>query len=345
MKKVKIYGAGSIGNHLSRAFRTINYEVFICDTDKEALVRMKNEIYPSRYGDWDNKINLYLLNEIPKIEYDFVVIGTPPDSHTNLALESISDGNKNILIEKPLSFFGDSKIEILKTKIEETESQVFVGYNHVVSKSIQYLGKLIEDNKLGDVITIDVEFRENWDGIFKAHPWLDGPHESYLGFIKKGGGALSEHSHALNLWQHLALKSKFGQIKEVFPIFKFNRNNGLDYDEIAMISLKTDQNNIGRVIQDVITTPHKKTARIICEDGTIEWVCNFNKNSDRIIINKKTGEQELIDFKKTREQDFLEEVKYINKCIEGNNRTNDISFEKGYMTMKLIDKCFMNEFG
>ena len=53
MKKVKIYGAGSIGNHLSRAFRTIGYEVFVCDTDKAALERMKNEIYPSRYGAWD----------------------------------------------------------------------------------------------------------------------------------------------------------------------------------------------------------------------------------------------------------------------------------------------------
>ena len=101
MKKVKIYGAGSIGNHLSRAFRTIGYEVFVCDTDKAALERMKNEIYPSRYGAWDDNIKLFINEDMPKQKYDFVVMGTPPESHTSIALKCLDDGDTNILIEKP----------------------------------------------------------------------------------------------------------------------------------------------------------------------------------------------------------------------------------------------------
>ena len=48
--KIKIYGAGSIGNHLANASRTLGYSVDICDIDPAALERTKTQIYPSRYG-------------------------------------------------------------------------------------------------------------------------------------------------------------------------------------------------------------------------------------------------------------------------------------------------------
>ena len=56
--KARIFGAGSIGNHLSNALRKLKYEVEVIDIDQLALLRMKNEIYPSRYGEWDHNIKL-----------------------------------------------------------------------------------------------------------------------------------------------------------------------------------------------------------------------------------------------------------------------------------------------
>ena len=55
---VKIFGAGSIGNHLAHASRKIGWDVSICDLDPEALKRTRNEIYPGRYGEWDDNISL-----------------------------------------------------------------------------------------------------------------------------------------------------------------------------------------------------------------------------------------------------------------------------------------------
>ena len=57
--KVKILGAGSIGNHLAHASRKMGWCVDIYDIDANALVRTKEEIYPGRYGEWDKTINLY----------------------------------------------------------------------------------------------------------------------------------------------------------------------------------------------------------------------------------------------------------------------------------------------
>jgi predicted dehydrogenase len=100
--KVKIYGAGSIGNHLAHGCRSKEWDVLMCDINSEALKRTRHEIYPSRYGDWDPEIRLFSLDELPNEDFDLVIIGTPPDSHLNLAKEVLEETPpKVLLIEKP----------------------------------------------------------------------------------------------------------------------------------------------------------------------------------------------------------------------------------------------------
>ena len=74
----------------------------------------------------------------------------------------------------------------------------------MVGEASEKVEELIAAGGIGKIETLDVEFREFWGGIFAAHPWLDGPQDTYLGFWKRGGGASGEHSHAINLWQHIA---------------------------------------------------------------------------------------------------------------------------------------------
>ena len=60
---VKVYGAGSIGNHLAHASRSLNWNVDVVDIDEDALVRMKENIYPMRYKKWDETIGLFKLGK------------------------------------------------------------------------------------------------------------------------------------------------------------------------------------------------------------------------------------------------------------------------------------------
>ena len=55
---ILIFGAGSIGNHMAYAARKLNYDVGVTDINKKALLRMKDRIFPKRYGYWDKKIKL-----------------------------------------------------------------------------------------------------------------------------------------------------------------------------------------------------------------------------------------------------------------------------------------------
>ena len=67
MKKVKnilIFGAGSVGTHHANAARTLNCNVLICDINFSKFKYMKNNLYPKRYGNWDNKIKFVSYQDV-----------------------------------------------------------------------------------------------------------------------------------------------------------------------------------------------------------------------------------------------------------------------------------------
>ena len=103
---VKIYGAGSIGNHYAYALRRRSWKVRVFDTDQQALIRMKKKIYPNRYGEWDKNIDL--INKDDENYYDLIIIGTPPDTHLKIANKVLAKSPPKVLhVEKPFCIAGD----------------------------------------------------------------------------------------------------------------------------------------------------------------------------------------------------------------------------------------------
>ncbi len=212
--KTKIIGAGSIGNHMAHAARHMGWEVTLCDRDPAALARTRTEIYPGRYGAWNEDIEICESGSDPKGGFDLIIVGTPPDSHIELALGALEERPKAILVEKPFCTPDLAGAQSLYERAAQADVAVFTGYDHVVAQSTREVEGIVKAG-LGEIQSLDVAFREHWAGIFNAHPWLDGPADTYLGFWKRGGGASGEHSHALNLWQHFAHVAGAGRVVEV----------------------------------------------------------------------------------------------------------------------------------
>ena len=340
--KVLIYGAGSIGNHLAHASRCIGWEVAIVDIDPAALNRTRNDIYPTRYGSWDDSIDLYSPGEETQFKPELVIIGTPPDKHISLAEKALDLSPLAILIEKPLCPPSRDGLSELSKKAKILGIKIFVGYDHVVGLAAERISQLIKSQSFGEIITIDVEFREHWGGIFAAHPWLKGPEDTYLGFWEKGGGATGEHSHSLNLWQYFANLTNAGEVVTVEAIMDFVEDGKCKYDRISLMNLKTNNNLIGRVVQDVVTNPPRKQARLQFEHGFIEWSCTSNLGYDSVTyIDNDMSKPVTEKFKKTRPDDFIKELKHINHYIE--NKISDsspICLEKGCDTMSLISAAY-----
>src|SRR5688572_24467565 len=131
-RRVKIYGAGSIGNHLANASRFLGWAVDLVDTDKAALQRTQSDIYPKRYGKWDDAIGLFQSGSEPKGGYDLIFVGTPPDSHLSLARSAVREQPKAILVEKPLCPPDLAGAQELLEESTAARGPVFVGYDHVV---------------------------------------------------------------------------------------------------------------------------------------------------------------------------------------------------------------------
>lgn len=336
MKKVKILGAGSIGNHLSHASRKLEWKVDLCDVDPAALERTKTQIYPTRYGRWDEEIQLYLAHQAPQGNYDLIVIGTPPDTHMMLALQALKEKPKALLVEKPLCTPDLKGAEELYRLSKEMKIPVFVGYDHVVGLASEKVKELLGQSILGELQTLDVEFREHWGGIFNAHPWLNGPQDSYLGFWKRGGGASGEHSHAVNLWQYFAHIGGLGRVTEVTANVDYIKNEKVFYDRLCLANLRTESGLIGRVVQDVVTQPVRKWARLQGTQAAIEWQCGYQPGCDAVIEKypHQASKEHLLY--KTRPDDFIQELKHIEKALSENSAASPLSLERSLESMLVV---------
>jgi predicted dehydrogenase len=336
MLNVKILGAGSIGNHMSNASRALGWNVTLVDRDPDALLRTRSDIYPGRYGAWDEAIGLATPDEAPRGGFDLIVIGTPPDNHVDLALDALDESPRALLVEKPVCRPDLERAQELHDKAKAAGVKVFVGYDHVVGAAAAKATDILGGGSLGPLTTLDVEFREYWGGIFAAHPWLDGPHDSYLGFWQRGGGASGEHSHALNLWQHFAHCAGAGRVSEVSATLDYVNDGRTDYDRLCLLNLKTENGLVGRTVQDVVTQPPRKWARLQGENGYVEWHCGFAPGRDAVSYAAGQDAAETIEFEKTRPEDFIQELRHIADALDSAETPPDLSLTRGLDTMLVI---------
>jgi predicted dehydrogenase len=337
MKRLKVIGAGSIGNHLSHAARCLDWSVVLCDIDGEALKRTREDIYPNRYGIWDESIELCLSDDAPTGGFDFIFIGTPPDHHLERAISAMAEKPSAVLVEKPLCPPDLEGAQALFDASRDQGVPVFCGYDHAVSAGTETVVAALRAGRLGEALTLDVEFREHWAGIFDAHPWLDGPSDTYLGYWRRGGGALGEHSHALNLWQRYALELGQGRVSKVSAVLDYVEDGAVSYDRIALLNLTTETGFCGRVVQDVVTQPPKKRTYIQGSDCHIEWHNNLKPGTESIFVVTPDGERQSQEITKTRPDDFIAELRHLEATMSsGNPSASPISLDRALETMLVI---------
>ena len=279
MKKVLIFGSGSIGNHLANACRKINLSVSVTDISYKALLRMKNKIYPLRYVKWDKQIQIIKYSDIfkSKTKFDLVIVGTPPETHYSLLNKIFAKIKFNkLMVEKPLTI---SKTNINYEKLIKlsNKNKIFVGYNHSVSDSFLYFHNLIKKIKKKDLIFIDVNWKEGWSGILKAHFWNKNEFSSYLGDISRGGGSTHEHSHGLHFVVCLSKILKFKLPNQMTKFMNYKiKNKKLYYDNYVNINWKID-NFLINYTSDLICEPADKSISLFTTTAKYELFFNYKR--------------------------------------------------------------------
>ncbi len=92
---------------------------------------------------------------------------------------------------------------------------------------------------------------------------------------------------------------------------------------------------MGRVVQDVVTSPSRKWARMQGDKGYVEWHCAYRPGVDAVFTNTDATESEFF-VKKTRPDDFILELNHIASCLSSETESSEISIDRGLDTMLVI---------
>lgn len=342
VKKILIFGAGSVGAHHANACRYFKYKVYITDINQNQLEYFKKNLYPSRYNFWDSSIELIDYTNVFKnnIFFDLVIIATSPNQHINV-IKSVNKKIKfkKMLVEKPICVY--NQINTLKHLKLKNKKNIYCGFNHELSDSIIELKKYVTLKKK-HIRYIKISWKESFSYLLKAHPWIKSIKESYLSNVESGGGALHEFSHAIHLMNNIAnnlYKKDSVQLKSKIKFRKLNINK---FDYLSIIDLNYNGKSIKTEINSIRKPPLKKI-EIYSKNEVFIWL--RNQIDGKEIIYKKTNSK--IKYKKvfliTRPKDFITQIKKIfskkNIDLEDLKCNN---FKNSIKTMQLIKRCLKN---
>jgi len=150
--KVSLIGYGYWGPKLARNFQNSDFFnlVSIIDTSQKNLTKAKKD-FPLVRTDKNYKDIIKIKN------ISLVIISTPTKTHVEIAKFAINQ-NKHVLVEKPLSL-SLNDVTKLENLAKKNKKLLFVDYPFLFSGSINYIKKIIDTNKYGNLIEIE-SFRE-----------------------------------------------------------------------------------------------------------------------------------------------------------------------------------------
>ena len=332
---VKVIGAGSIGNHLAHGCRSRGWAVTIVDLRRDALSRTRDTIYPSRYGSWDEEITLATPDEVASQVFDLVIVGTPPATHLGIAKAELKNTPPQILlIEKPLSHPDGDAIREFIELAGGSPTRVLVGYNQRRKPNTSKFLEVARDPALGKLVGLSSEMLESWDGILKAHFWMASEKDSYLAFTNQGGGALLEHSHALNLMLHFASELGQGRPVEVSAKMEWVDHESGRYDRDSALTITLESGLNAHVRQDLHTWPAKKEAVATFENGSVVWTMGNEADSVTLLDHDEKPEK-YWEFPKTRPDDFLGEIAHLGELLAAPETPSNLSLEAGVQVMEV----------
>ena len=335
MTTVKVIGAGSIGNHLAHGCRSKGWDVTIVDRNPEALERTRDTIYPSRYSGWDQAITLATPDEVGGKVFDIVIVGTPPATHLGIATAELrATPPQLMLIEKPLSHPDNVAIRDFVQLAQESATRVLVGYNQRHKPNTQKFLEEAKDPGLGKLVGLSSHMLESWDGILKAHFWMASEKDSYLAFTDQGGGALLEHSHALNLMLYFAKELGQGDAVQVDATIDWVTDESGRHDRDTRLNITLESGLVAEVWQDLHTWPAKKEAVATFESGRVVWKMGDSNDAVTLVAADGTIKNHW-DFPKKRPDDFSGEITHLGDLLRSPEQPSSLDLEHGLRVMEV----------
>mgnify|MGYP001230272922 CR=1 FL=1 len=312
-KKFLVCGAGSIGTRHIQNLLKLKQDVYIWREQKYKSKQI-NKIFP--------KIKVFSSLE-KGIKYsDAVIIANSTHNHIAVLKKAIKH-KRHVYIEKPIS---NNIKELKKLLIDKKKIVIEVGYQLRNHPNLIFLKKMLETKKT-KVFSYRFAMGHNLKFWRKNHDYS----KSYTSDLKKGGGALFELIHQIDLaiWF-------FGPIKDIIGVRSKVSNLNINADDLANIIIVHKNGIAGQIQLDMVSPVYRCEMEIITKKDIFTWFYTegrlFKKNiREKKIIHKTEGSFERNDL-------------FLKSMINFINRVNKIkvspicSFEDGIKSLIAVDK-------
>jgi predicted dehydrogenase len=251
------------------------------------------------------------LDEIPKINPDYVVIASSSSLHREqLAFLDKNLNGRTILVEKPLF---DNYYDL-----NAKNNRVFVGYNLRFHPLIQKVREIISGRQLWNIQAFCGSYLPDW------RPDRDY-RETSSAKKDAGGGVLLDHSHELDYIQWLV-----GPIHVEYVVNQKISNLRINTDDILLLSGKSDDGARIHVSLNYFT--RKPIRQLLIDGEEVSIQADLIKNTLSVVV-----EREVLDYSWEKlERNSMYEAQHL-AALEG-SRTTICSYEEGLKTMQLIEK-------
>ncbi|MBX3008353.1 MAG: Gfo/Idh/MocA family oxidoreductase [Melioribacteraceae bacterium] len=269
-----IIGYGRIGERHAEHITKMGNLVAACDIKEERRNIFNNSFKANFYSNIDDLLKFE--NNI-----DVVSICTPNGLHSEHTIKSLKAGH-HVLVEKPMALSVLDCEAMIKAS-EDANKRLFVVKQNRFNPPIQTLKKVMEENRLGRVLSVQLNcFWNRNEDYYKSSDWK--------GTKKLDGGTLfTQFSHFIDLLYWL-----FGNIKDVSAFLQnINHKDIIEFEDTGVVIVRFENDIIGTINYTV--NCYKKNMEgsltVFGEKGTIKIggqylnVLEYQEIQDYIIMN------------------------------------------------------------
>lgn len=250
--KILIVGLGSIaGKHIA-AIRQIdpNVELYAWRSSPKAEIK-------------EGIINLYIIEEVKKHIFDFVLISNPTSEHIR-TIQDVLALNCPLFIEKPLS--DNLETGNIIQEVLERRLLTYVACNLRFLDSLRYLKKYVEENpkRINEVNVYCGSYLPEW------RPGVDF-RSTYSAQSRLGGGAHIDLIHEIDYVYWL-----FGKPDTVRKTLRSVSSLNIDSCDYANYCLEYKQFSVS-IILNYYRRDYKRTLDVVFDDCT--WHLDLKENA------------------------------------------------------------------
>jgi len=322
MIKFALLGAGFIAQPHASAIKQIEGAQIVAVIDKieEKGRKLAENCNAKYYND--------LEEALKDTDIDCVDICVPTFLHEEMVLRAAAAG-KHILCEKPLALSLNEADNMIKA-IKDNGVKAMVGHALRFWPEYKKIREYIGSGILGRPLQAFCQ------RLAVTPDW----HQEKWGLSEKlgGGAALDLHIHDLDYLIWLFGRPSIVMAQGIYdPV---NKEAG----GLIHIGTTIEFNNKVMALAEAGWAfkgafPFTMAIRILCENGTIEWIFKAGKNIEErsqkegITIYKEDGSIEILEAEKS--DAFFLEISYLVDCIKNGRSIENATFEDGRASLEL----------